>query len=63
MDCDRRTLERTKRFALEGNYVQAKFAARFLAFSKNKVMVCKEVVEVCHFLHPFFLSLERGFLV
>ncbi|KAJ6484326.1 armadillo-type protein [Mycena vitilis] len=43
---DKRTLERIKRLALEGTFRQAKFAARFLAFTKNKATVCIEVVEV-----------------
>ncbi|KAJ7135989.1 cohesin-associated protein Pds5 [Mycena epipterygia] len=43
---DKRTLERIKRLAIEGNFRQAKFAARFLAFSKNKATVCTEVVDV-----------------
>ncbi|KAJ7810116.1 armadillo-type protein, partial [Mycena leptocephala] len=42
---DKRTLERIKRFALEGTFRQAKFAARFLAFAKNKAAVCTDVVE------------------
>ncbi|KAJ7755342.1 armadillo-type protein [Mycena maculata] len=42
---DKRTLDRIKRLALEGTFRQAKFAARFLAFSKNKAAVCTEVVE------------------
>jgi sister-chromatid-cohesion protein PDS5 len=42
----RRTLERVKRLALEGTHRQAKFAARFLAFSKSKATVCTQVVEV-----------------
>jgi sister-chromatid-cohesion protein PDS5 len=49
---DKRTLERIKRFALEGTFRQAKFAARFLAFAKNKAAVCTDVVEVrvlCYF--------------
>ncbi|KAJ7432911.1 armadillo-type protein [Mycena galericulata] len=43
---DKRTLERIKRLAVEGSFRQAKFAARVLAFSKNKAIVCTEVVEV-----------------
>ncbi|KAJ7160887.1 armadillo-type protein [Mycena filopes] len=42
---DKRTLDRIKRLALEGTFRQAKFAARFLAFAKNKAAVCVEVVE------------------
>ncbi|KAF7349279.1 Sister chromatid cohesion protein pds5 [Mycena sanguinolenta] len=42
---EKRTLERIKRLALEGSPRQAKFAARFLASSKNKGTVCVEVVE------------------
>ncbi|KAF7350447.1 Sister chromatid cohesion protein pds5 [Mycena venus] len=42
---DKRTLERIKRLALEGTHRQAKFAARFLAFSKNKATDCMEVVD------------------
>ncbi|KAK7046668.1 sister chromatid cohesion protein pds5 [Favolaschia claudopus] len=42
---DRRTLERIKRLALEGTPREAKFAARFLAFSKDKDVACMEVVE------------------
>ncbi|KAJ7039761.1 armadillo-type protein [Mycena alexandri] len=42
---DKRTLDRIKRLALEGTFRQAKFAARFLAFAKNKAAVCTEVVE------------------
>ncbi|KAJ7145311.1 armadillo-type protein [Mycena crocata] len=43
---DKRTLERIKRLAVEGTPQQAKFAARFLAFSKNKATVCTEVVDI-----------------
>ncbi|KAJ7207075.1 armadillo-type protein [Mycena pura] len=42
---DKRTLERIKRLALDGTARQAKFAARFLAFSK-KPTICTEVVDV-----------------
>ncbi|CAK5272282.1 unnamed protein product [Mycena citricolor] len=42
---DKRTFERIKHLALEGSPRQAKFAARFLTFSKNKDAVCDEVVE------------------
>ncbi|KAJ7446638.1 armadillo-type protein [Mycena latifolia] len=38
--------KRIKRLACEGTFRQAKFAARFLAFSKHKATVCTEVVEV-----------------
>ncbi|KAJ7487778.1 armadillo-type protein [Mycena latifolia] len=43
---EKRALERIKRLACEGTFRQAKFAARFLAFSKHKATVCTEVVEV-----------------
>ncbi|KAJ7695426.1 cohesin-associated protein Pds5 [Mycena rosella] len=43
---DKRTLERIRRLAVEGTFRQAKFAARFLAFSRQKATVCTEVVEV-----------------
>ncbi|KAJ7637138.1 armadillo-type protein [Roridomyces roridus] len=42
---DKRTIDRIKRLALEGTCRQAKFAARFLAFSKEKAVVCAEVVD------------------
>ncbi|KAJ7839550.1 armadillo-type protein [Mycena olivaceomarginata] len=42
---DKRTLERIKHIALKGSHRQAKFAARFLAFSKSKATVCTEVVD------------------
>nr|GAT42782.1 predicted protein [Mycena chlorophos] len=41
---DKRTVERIQRLATEGTFRQAKFAARFLAFSKRPSM-CLEVVE------------------
>ncbi|KAJ7348654.1 hypothetical protein DFH08DRAFT_960035 [Mycena albidolilacea] len=40
-----RTLEQIKRIALKRSHRQAKFAARLLAFSKNKATVCMEVVD------------------
>ncbi|KAJ7357896.1 hypothetical protein DFH08DRAFT_847475 [Mycena albidolilacea] len=42
---NKRTLERIKHIVLKGSHRQAKFAAQFLAFSKNKVTVCTEVVD------------------
>ncbi|KAF9457542.1 armadillo-type protein [Collybia nuda] len=42
---DKRTNERLSRLALQSNYRYAKFAARALAFSKNKDEVCAEMVE------------------
>ncbi|KAF8189855.1 cohesin-associated protein Pds5 [Mycena galopus ATCC 62051] len=45
MPTDKRTMERIKRLALEGTSRQAKFAARFLAVSRNRDTVCVEVVE------------------
>ncbi|KAJ7201011.1 hypothetical protein GGX14DRAFT_400212 [Mycena pura] len=45
LSTSRRTLEHIKRLALDGTSRQAKFAARFLVFSK-KPTICKEVVDV-----------------
>ncbi|KAJ6631101.1 armadillo-type protein [Mycena sp. CBHHK59/15] len=46
MPTDKRTQERIRGFALKGNHRQAKFAARFMAFSKSKNTVCTEIVDV-----------------
>ncbi|TFK41636.1 armadillo-type protein [Crucibulum laeve] len=42
---DKRTNERVVRLALQSDARHAKFAARFLAFSKNKEEACTEVIE------------------
>jgi sister-chromatid-cohesion protein PDS5 len=44
----RKTNERIFRLALDSDWRQAKFAARYLAFCKNKNDLCTELVEVCH---------------
>ncbi|KAF8999085.1 armadillo-type protein [Cyathus striatus] len=41
---DKRTNERIARLALQSDVRQAKFAARFLGFSKNKEAACTEIV-------------------
>jgi sister-chromatid-cohesion protein PDS5 len=43
----RKTNERIFRLALDSDWRQAKFAARYLAFCKNKDSLCAELVEVC----------------
>src|ERR1700736_959973 len=42
----RRTMERIMRYVLDSNPRHAKFAARLLAFSKNREKTCNEVIEV-----------------
>jgi len=42
----RKTNERIMKFALGSDWRRAKFAARYLAFSKNKDELCNAVVEV-----------------
>ncbi|KIM42318.1 hypothetical protein M413DRAFT_444743 [Hebeloma cylindrosporum] len=42
---DKKTNERIFRLALDSDWRQAKFAARYLAFCKNKVDLCAELVE------------------
>ncbi|KAI0790526.1 armadillo-type protein [Abortiporus biennis] len=42
---DKRTIERVRRYVMEENLRHAKFAARILAFTKNREELCNEVVE------------------
>ncbi|PFH47385.1 hypothetical protein AMATHDRAFT_152196 [Amanita thiersii Skay4041] len=42
---DSRTTERVARYALQSDPRHSKFAARFLAFSKNKEELCAEVIQ------------------
>lgn len=43
----RKTNERIFRLALDSDWRQAKFAARYISFCKNKDDLCAELVEVC----------------
>ncbi|KAF9559464.1 hypothetical protein CPC08DRAFT_763333 [Agrocybe pediades] len=42
---DKKANERIMKFALGSDWRRAKFAARYLAFSKNKDLLCAEVIE------------------
>lgn len=42
----RKTTDRIVKLALGSDWRHAKFAARYLAFSKNRVELCAEIVEV-----------------
>jgi hypothetical protein len=48
---DRRTTERVKQYALNSNFRHAKFAARLLAFFKDRKETCVQVVEVGYILY------------
>ncbi|KAF8156995.1 armadillo-type protein [Crassisporium funariophilum] len=43
---DKKTNERIVRYATDSEWRQAKFAARYLAFSKNREGLCSQVIEV-----------------
>jgi hypothetical protein len=45
-DNDRKVLEKAHKMAMEGTPKQAKYAARFLAYSKNADTVCSDLVDV-----------------
>jgi len=42
----RKATDRIVKLALGSNWRQAKFAARYLAFSKNRAELCADIVEV-----------------
>jgi len=42
----RRVLEKAHKMAMEGTPKQAKYAVRFLAYSKNADTVCSDLVDV-----------------